>query len=115
MDTQPPKLPRDDVDAMLDQPSSPGLELVPLSVGVHADDLPWAEEVCARLAAHADARVRANAIVGFAHLARRFHNLSFIAQAIVQASQKDPDAAVREQAVAAVAELRRSLRPHAGG
>lgn len=114
MDTQPPKIPRDEVDALLEQPQASGLELVPLSVGLHADDLVWAEEVCSRLAGHPDAAVRANALVGFAHLARRFHNLSFIAQAIVQASQKDPDATVREQAVAAVAELRHSLRPHSG-
>ena len=108
--TPPPKLSRDAIEALLDGPPSPELEVAALSAAVHADDLLWAEEVCSRLAGHPEPRVRGNAVAAFAELARRFHNLSFIAQAIVQASQRDPDAYVREQAAATLAELQRNLR-----
>jgi len=57
-----------------------------------------------------DAHVRGNALAGFAHLARRFHDLSYIAIALVQAREQDPDTFVKEQATAALAELKRSLR-----
>ena len=107
---QPPKLSREEIEALLDGPPSPRLEVAALSAAVHADDLLWAEEVCSRLAGHPDARVRGNAIAAFAHLARRFHNLSFIAQAIVQSSQRDPEPYVREQAAATLEELKRNLR-----
>ena len=107
----PPKLTRDEVEALIEGPASSRLATVALSVAIHADDLLWAEEVCCRLAANGDAQVRGNALTGFAHLARRFHDLSYIAIALVQAGEQDPDPFVKQQAAAALAELKRSLRP----
>jgi hypothetical protein len=76
------------------------LRVVPVAVSLHAADRAWAEDICIRLAAHADANVRGNAILGFAHLARRFRALerSKVEPLIVQAL-RDPVDYVRMQAI----------------
>lgn len=58
------------VDAVLARGDPNELLHVPILISLDPPDCAWSFEICKRLATHADARVRANAILGFGHLAR---------------------------------------------
>jgi hypothetical protein len=71
----------------------------------------YAERVCLQLAAHRDARVRGNALLGFGHLARTagvIRESALVARA-VEAGLIDPDPAVSGQAEAAADDLEHFL------
>ena len=86
---------------------------VPIAVSLYSDDLDWAQRLCVRLAAHPHFNVRGNAILGFAHLARRFGRLDRAAvEPLVLNALADSDAYVRGHADAAVDDLRQFLGWH---
>ena len=76
------------------------LRNVPVAVSLYAADRAWAEDICIRLARHPNEYVRGNAILGFAHLARRFRTLepSTVEPLIVRAL-RDPVDYVQMQAI----------------
>ncbi len=70
------------------------------------DDRSLAEDCCARLARHRNARVRGNAMLGFAHLARRFGHLDARrVKRLVETALYDGSDYVREQARSAAEDL----------
>ena len=70
-----------------------------MSVGLHDEDLAWAESFCARLALHDSPIVRGATLLGFAHLARRFGELrEDRVRPLIEAGLADADAEVRGQA-----------------
>src|SRR5690349_11616891 len=83
---------------------------VPVAASLYSDDLEWAQRLCARLARHPHFNVRGNAILGFAHLARRFGRLDRAAvEPLVLEALADSDSYVRDHADAAVDDLRHFL------
>ena len=83
---------------------------VPISVGLNADDLGWAQEVCVGLATHLDERVRGNALLGLGHLARVHGALDQPrVQPLLEAGLRDESAWVRGQAHAAVEDVEHFL------
>ena len=85
-----------EVEAALERNDPEELSIVVLSVALHADDAQSAQDLCIRLASHADANVRGNAIEGLAHVAR-LHGVLEEARArpVVEAALKDPEDWVR--------------------
>ena len=71
----------------------------------------WAESVCRELAAHEHPQVRANALLGFGHLARTAGVIwkPKEVRAAVEAGLVDPNPTVRGQAEAAAMDLRHFL------
>ncbi|MDO3410524.1 hypothetical protein QWJ34_12200 [Saccharibacillus sp. CPCC 101409] len=67
-----------DIDALSDREireilerGDPGeLRLLPFSVGMYHRNWKYAQRICLDLTQHEDANVRANAVFGFAHIAR---------------------------------------------
>jgi len=96
----------EEVEAVLSRDLPEELAYVPICVSMDPPDCAWAQEVCVRLASHADPVVRGNAILGFGHLARTCGALDaarvrpLLAQALA-----DPDAYVRGQADAAAGDV----------
>src|SRR5262245_28877484 len=71
----------------------------------------YAEEVCLRLARHADPNVRGNALLGFGHLARTagvIRNADEV-RALIEGGLADPDRYVSGQAEAAAGDLEHFL------
>ena len=86
------------------------LLFVPLAASLHSDDRVWAQGVCARLAGHADSNVRGNALLGFAHLARRFRELDRqIVEPIMRGALSDRDPYVSAQARTALDDVEQYL------
>ena len=82
------------------------LSKVILAVALHESDRDWAEQFCLRLAGHTAPRVRAAALLGFGHLARRFRYLDrFRIEPLLQAGLADPNAWVRGQAETAMDDI----------
>ena len=66
---------------------------VPILVSLDPPDAAWAEAICFRLAAHADAQVRANAILGYGHLSRTLGALDEArVRPLIEAALRDADA-----------------------
>ena len=83
---------------------------VPIAASLYADDLDWAQRLCIRLAPHPHFNVRGNAILGFAHLARRFRRLDrAVIEPLVVAALSDPDPYVCGHALEATDDLRHFL------
>lgn len=57
-----------DIEAAIERAED--LHAIPIVVSLHPLDCKWSERICLRLANHSDSQVRANAILGFGHLAR---------------------------------------------
>ncbi len=99
-----------DVDAILRRGDPGELLYVPLSVGLHAEDAAWAQEVCIGLAAHADERVRGNALLGLGHVARVHGTLDRArVQPLLEAGLTDASEWVRGQAQSAVGDVEHFL------
>lgn len=97
---------RNDADELLHIP-------IALSMEPPEEEHPgYAESVCRQLAAHANANVRGNAILGFGHLARTAGIIwkPKEVRALVEAGLADPDEYVRGQASAAADDLRHFLK-----
>ena len=102
----PESLSREQVADLLELDEAPALVTVPISVSLHSDDLPWAQEVCLRLSSYRDERVRANAVLSFGHLARRFRRLDLArVLPVVENALADSSPEVRGQADAAAEDI----------
>ncbi len=76
-----------------------------------ARDRRWAETCCVRLARHRNAEVRGSALLGFAHLARRFGNLDQRrVRRLVENGLYAANEVVRECAESAATDLENYLR-----
>src|SRR5918995_6573972 len=65
---------------------------VPVAASLYAEDFEWAQDLCVRLARHPHFNVRGNAVLGFAHLARRFRRLDrAVVEPLVVTALADPD------------------------
>ena len=86
---------------------------VPVAASLHSDDRAWAEQLCVRLARHPHFNVRGNAVLGFAHLARRFGQLDrAVVEPLLIDALADPDPYVSSHARDAVGDLRHYLGWH---
>jgi hypothetical protein len=95
-----------DVERLLERNDPAALLHVAIAVSLDPPDCAWAEGVCIRLAAHDDANVRGNAILGFGHLARICGALDEArVRPLIDAALDDPNDYVRSQAHAAVGDL----------
>ncbi|MEH2159737.1 MAG: hypothetical protein V7K38_01530 [Nostoc sp.] len=61
---------REETQAILSHGSFDELMVLPLALGEHYPDWKYAQDVCLKLANHADDRIRANACLGLAYVAR---------------------------------------------
>lgn len=97
------------VEAVLARGEPDELLYAPIVVSLDPPDCAWALGICKRLAAHADARVRGNAILGFGHLARVCRALDHDVAPIVEAALRDPDPVVRGKAGDAASDINHFL------
>ena len=94
-----------------DEPAE--LLYVPIAASLYSEDRQWAEALCVRLARHAHFNVRGNAILGFAHLARRFRQLDrAVVEPLVLGALADPNEYVAGHARDVVGDLRHFLGWH---
>jgi hypothetical protein len=99
-----------EVEAVLLRADPEELLYVPVVVSLTPPDCAWAEALCVRLATHPDARVRANAILSFGHLARVVGHLDRVVVApIIERAFADPSAEVRGKAGDAADDIRQFL------
>ena len=99
-----------DVEAVIARNESAELLYAPIVVSMDPPNCEWAESVCVRLATHSHPRVRANAILGFGHLARTCRRLNeVVVRPLVEMGLGDPAPEVREQAEAAAMDIRTLL------
>ena len=83
------------------------LSIAVLSVALYAEDVAWAEDVCVRLAAHENEKVRGNAILGFGHIARIHGQLTETkVKRLIESAFDDGSAFVRGQAESAEDDVR---------
>lgn len=102
---------REQVEAVLAGGAPEDLVYVPVVISMDPPDGNWAEEICLRLAAHSDPKVRGNAVLGLGHLARVVGQLNLdVALPIVRAALTDPDPWVRGQADAAADDVEHFLK-----
>jgi hypothetical protein len=101
---------REDVDAALARAQPEELLHVVLAVALHSEDGAWATEVCLQLARHQHVNVRANAILGLGHLARRFRRLAPAALGVIEDGLRDGNAYVRGQAESAADDAQHFLQ-----
>jgi hypothetical protein len=99
-----------DIEAAIVRNEPAELLYAPIVVSMDPPDCGWAESVCVRLAAHAHPRVRANAILGFGHLARTCRRLNeTVVRPLLEMGLKDQTPEVRGQAEAAAMDIRMFL------
>ena len=83
---------------------------VPIAASLYAEDFDWVQGVCVRLARHPHFNVRGNAVLGFAHLARRFRRLDrAVVEPLILDALSDPDTYVSGHAREAIDDLRHYL------
>lgn len=61
---------------MIEDDDPDELLYAPIYVSLNSPDFEWAQEICIELSCHPSPRVIENALLGFAHLARRFGKLN---------------------------------------
>jgi hypothetical protein len=89
----------EDVQAVLDRADPQELLYVPITVSLDPPDCRWSESTCLRLSSHPDEQVRANAVLGFGHLARTCGRLDEeVVRPIIEAGLRDASAVVRDHA-----------------
>ena len=82
------------------------LKTVALSASLGIDDWQWAQAVCLQLATHPEPGVRANAILGFGHLARLHRRLDRDrVEPALREALNDRDADVRGHAESAAEDV----------
>jgi hypothetical protein len=87
------------VEAVLVRGDADELLFVPIVVSLEPPDCDWSFKICCDLAAHADPRVRANAILGFGHLARMCGAVDEAkVRPLIEAALTDPEQEVRFKA-----------------
>lgn len=94
------------VEAVLARGDPAELLYAPIVVSLDPPDCAWAQDICLRLAAHADAQTRANAILGLGHLARTCGALDEArVRPLIEAALQDEDARVRGHADSARSDI----------
>lgn len=94
------------VEAVLARGDPRELLHVPIVVSLDPPEAAWAEAICHRLATHADAEVRANAILGYGHLARTLGVLDEArVRPLIEAALNDADPRVRANAETAASDI----------
>jgi hypothetical protein len=97
---------KDDIEDAIARDDHEALIYAPIIVSLDPPDSKWAEDICIRLALHAHPQIRANAILGFGHLARTMRNLSETqVRPVVLAALKDPEDVVRAHAEDAASDI----------
>lgn len=86
------------VEAVIARGDPGELLYVPIVVSLDPPDCAWSFNICRTLAAHADPRVRANAILGFGHLARMCGDLERDIAPLIETALDDPEWDVRAKA-----------------
>jgi hypothetical protein len=100
----------DDAEAAIGRNDPGELPFVPVTIALASSDHAFAQEVCLRLAVHANSRVRGNAIMSLGHLARRFRLLNEPAvRPIIESALVDSDESVRMLAKSAADEIHQFL------
>jgi hypothetical protein len=98
------------VEAAIERDDPGELADLALEVGLEAQPWEWAQSCCIQLARHRSASVRAGAVAGFAHLARRFGRLDpGRVRRMVEIALFDPSELVRTRAADAADDLRTFL------
>ena len=87
------------IEAAILRDDSEELVYAVLSAALHAEDADWAEDVCARLAAHENENVRGIAVLGFGHIARIHGQLTEAkVRPLIESASEDKSAFVRDNA-----------------
>jgi hypothetical protein len=87
------------VEDAIDRDDPAELAELAAEVGISGDPWAWAQSCCIELARHRSAGVRAGALAGFGHLARRFGRLDpGRVRRLVEVALFDPSASVRARA-----------------
>ena len=97
-----------DVQAVLERGLVEEVLYVPIVVSLNAPDCgpDWAESLCHQLARHPHPHVRANALLGFGHLARLCRALDVDrASEAIRTGMRDADEGVRAHAFEAASDL----------
>ena len=93
------QLNKTEIEAAILRDDSDELVYAVLSAALYADDAGWAENICARLAAHENENVRGNAILGFGHIARIHGQLTEAkVKPLIESALEDKSAFVRDHA-----------------
>jgi hypothetical protein len=94
-----PTVSNEEMIAALQRNDPAELVVAVLGLALYNEDRGFSEETCVKLARHSDTNVRAAAIVGFGHLARRFRVLNEdIVRPIIEAALGDPSGWIRGKA-----------------
>lgn len=95
-----------DIEAVIARDDPDDVLIAPIVVSLDPPDCEWAESVCVRLAIHRDERVRANALLGFGHLARTCGRLTpSVVRPLLVAGKADPSPLVRGHAESAADDI----------
>ena len=98
------------VEDAIDRDDPVELAELAADVGIEGSPWEWAQSCCVELARHRSAGVRAGAIAGFGHLARRFGRLDpGRVRSLVEVALFDASAAVRARADDAADDLKTFL------
>jgi len=85
-----------DAEAIIARNDPEDVLYVPIVVSLDPPDLAWAQDICIRLSSHEHEDVRANAVLGFGHLARICGELDEArVRPIIEAAFHDPTDRVR--------------------
>lgn len=94
-----------DIEAVIARDDPSEVLYAPIVVSLDPPECDWAEAVLVRLAAHPHPQVRANAILGFGHLARTCGRLNeAVVRPIIEQGLSDA-AAVRRHATDAASDI----------
>jgi|ERR1041384_1522072 hypothetical protein len=106
-----PPIDRADAQRILSAGRADRLATAVLAVALHDDNLDFAQDFCLRASAAPDPLVRANAVLGLGHLARRFGRLDQNkVEPIVASALLDDDPYIRGQAEAAADDIQHFTR-----
>ena len=95
-----------EVEAVIERGNPEELPYAPIVATMNPTDYEWALSVCLRLASHPHPHVRANAILGFGHLARTCRQLDeAVVRPLVESALKDDARAVRGNAASAADDI----------
>lgn len=111
-----PDFTEQDVEDAVARNADDELPLVPLIVAMVSNDVDYAVRICTMLAEHDKPGVRANAICGLGHLARRFGTLNEPSvRPIITAALSHHDPDIRLSAKSAADEIHQFLGWHFPG
>jgi hypothetical protein len=101
---------RDDVNAAFSRNDPAELQFVSITLALTFSDSAFVQEVCIRLSAHSDRKVRGNAVTSLGYLARRFRKLDkHLVKPVIESALLDSDDTVRELAKSAADEIHQFL------